>query len=60
MYLLRKPVNNFRWDLIIIVPALTRMAQQSDVDGKPQLVFRPLPRVDPIKIIRGQNIVSFQ
>jgi hypothetical protein len=53
MYLVRKPVNNFLRDLITIAPALSRMAQQSDVDGKPKPVFCPPPRADQIKIIRG-------
>lgn len=53
MYLLREPMNNFRWGLIAIAPALTRMAKQGDVDGKPQPVFCPSPRTNQIKIIRG-------
>jgi len=53
MYLLRKPVNNFRRDFIIVAPTLTGMAKQGDVDSKPQPVFWPSPRADQIKIVRG-------
>ena len=34
-YLIRKPANDFRRDMIAIAPTLTRMAKQGNGDGEP-------------------------